>query len=846
MAILMGFPPSNTISPSVRITEKDLSFIAPDQSFHRAGLVGFASKGPINIPTIIRTQSQLNRVFGFPHPDMGDPYLIYAASQYLLVANELYVVRVANVDAVDDEAASTAYTDVQAAGTVIAVESLIPGDYTTATDMFFKWKLNGILASKTLVLPYLTTSLPAYVNTADEIIAAHNTVTGTWITDDIVYELNDQLNDQDGIVFYATDDDRLGIRTTFAYGPDASLEFVSVTDQLVGKTINNAGVDVVSPVYLGLGMTAGTTTSDNDRYPIDGSGTESGHWDLDGIDPMTLVVVVSGTDNVLIDNVAQTIHFYPSTEYEANYPDQTNTTIDDLMDVTTTELVAYIAREVVNKHIAGFVASDSSGYLKLSTLTSGKDARILVKSNSTLNDVFGFSNITNDGVSSALQSPIYNAGTIGVDDAGIVYGDANVSGDPTFTITADSAGIEGNNTAIVVVNDIREGTFRIEVYNNEVQTEAWGYLTKMESSRYYVETYLSLVSDYIRCIDDTSTGAPPLNGTYYLSGGQDGIPADPDEQDSLLIGGGITGSFEGIYALSEPEQIDIDIIAVPGHASTTVVSEVLNMCQYTRMDCMAIIDPPFGLTVKEIIQWQNGTHPLNTDRFNSDFGALYWPWVKLRDNYNQIDVWVPPSGSIMAVYARSDFLAAPWYAPAGVTRGIVPGITDVFNRPTLEERDSMYGNRNCINPIVQFSDIQDFTVWGQKTLQRSPTALDRVNVRRLMFVVEKRIRQKARYLLFEPHDQQLRDQFIDMATGILQEIQRARGITAFIIKCDTEINTPDVIDRNEMRARIGIQPVRAAEFIFIEFSIHRTGDWGPYWAGTANSGNLPVGSAYTY
>jgi phage tail sheath protein FI len=211
--------------------------------------------------------------------------------------------------------------------------------------------------------------------------------------------------------------------------------------------------------------------------------------------------------------------------------------------------------------------------------------------------------------------------------------------------------------------------------------------------------------------------------------------------------------------------------------------------------------------------------------FDSDFAALYWPWVKIRDTFNNVDVWVPPSGSIMAVYARSDSLSAPWFAPAGVNRGVVPGITDVFSRPTLEERDLMYGNRNAINPIVQYADFQDFVVWGQKTLQRRPTALDRVNVRRLMFVIEKRIRQASRSLLFEPHDEQFRSRFIDIATAILQEIQVGRGLTDFIIKADAELNTPDVIDRNEFRARIGVQPTKAVEFMFIEFSIHRTGSF---------------------
>jgi phage tail sheath protein FI len=197
----------------------------------------------------------------------------------------------------------------------------------------------------------------------------------------------------------------------------------------------------------------------------------------------------------------------------------------------------------------------------------------------------------------------------------------------------------------------------------------------------------------------------------------------------------------------------------------------------------------------------------------------------MRDNFNRVDVWAPPSGSVMAVYARSDQLSAPWFAPAGLSRGIVPNITDVFSRPTLPERDLMYGFRNCVNPIVQFVDVDGFVVWGQKTIQRRPTALDRVNVRRMMFYIEKRIRNSSRQLLFDPHDEELRQKFIRLSTAILSEVQVGRGLTAFRVQCDTELNTPDVIDRNELRARIAVQPVRAAEFIYIEFSLHRTGSF---------------------
>jgi phage tail sheath protein FI len=137
----------------------------------------------------------------------------------------------------------------------------------------------------------------------------------------------------------------------------------------------------------------------------------------------------------------------------------------------------------------------------------------------------------------------------------------------------------------------------------------------------------------------------------------------------------------------------------------------------------------------------------------------------------------------------------------------------------------MYGNRNCINPIVQFVDVDGFLVWGQKTLQRRPTALDRVNVRRLMFYIEKRIRAAVRGLLFDPNDDIFRKTFVSICAGILEDVKRGRGLTDYFIKADDELNTPDVIDRNEFRAQIGVQPTRAVEFMFIEFSIHRTGSF---------------------
>lgn len=252
MAILKGFPPSNTISPSIRVAEKDLSLVAAAQSLHRAGLIGFASKGPMNLPILISTSRQLATVFGNPHPESGDPYLIYAAQQYLLVANELFVVRVGDDDPVSDEQATTAMVDVPAAGTIVKLESAASGPYTfdpnpypdptvTVDAYFLRYKLNGILQSKTLMV--------TSDNAAKDVSA-------------VVDELNSQIDPiLDGIEFYLTvssnDNSPIGLRTTWAYGPAASVELVSVQNSMVGAS---------SILGLGTGMTSASVTGSTTYY----------------------------------------------------------------------------------------------------------------------------------------------------------------------------------------------------------------------------------------------------------------------------------------------------------------------------------------------------------------------------------------------------------------------------------------------------------------------------------------------------------------------------------------------------------------------------------------------------
>jgi phage tail sheath protein FI len=200
--------------------------------------------------------------------------------------------------------------------------------------------------------------------------------------------------------------------------------------------------------------------------------------------------------------------------------------------------------------------------------------------------------------------------------------------------------------------------------------------------------------------------------------------------------------------------------------------------------------------------------------------ATYYPWVKTVDvNTNKL-IAVPPSVLLPGVFAANDRVAAEWFAPAGLNRGGLLGAVSVQNRLTQSEKDSLYENK--VNPIVQFPG-QGIVVFGQKTLQDKPSALDRINVRRLLLTVRKYIASTSRYLVFEQNTATTRNRFLNIVNPYLESIQQRQGLYAFRVVMDDTNNTPDVIDRNIMKGSIFLQPTKTAEFIQIDFNILPTG-----------------------
>jgi len=270
---------------------------------------------------------------------------------------------------------------------------------------------------------------------------------------------------------------------------------------------------------------------------------------------------------------------------------------------------------------------------------------------------------------------------------------------------------------------------------------------------------------------------------------------------------------QGIDTFSNPESVDINIFATPGinfYDNSSLTSYAIDMIEDDRADSLYVISPPNYSTADEVIDALDGVS------IDSNYSAVYWPWIQVRDVDNAVQIYLPPTGEVLRNIALTDNVSFPWFAVAGYSRGLVNSIKAV-KKLTLDERDDLYKAR--INPIATYADTGTI-IWGNKTLQIRESALDRINVRRLLLRARKLISAVAVRLLFEQNDEQVRNEFLRLVNPILDAIKRERGLYEFRV---TVSNDPEDIDSNTLRGKIYIKPTRALEFIDVEFIITPTG-----------------------
>jgi hypothetical protein len=468
---------------------------------------------------------------------------------------------------------------------------------------------------------------------------------------------------------------------------------------------------------------------------------------------------------------------------------------------------------------------------------------------------------TNSFVLSTLgEGVIYNNST-GAGDGGAQNSDSSLVSGSADNIRWESSNV--NNAQGTFTLSIRQGDDNLknkivlETFNNlSLDPNSGNYIEKIIGTQYQQLTtdgdgskYIQTVGEYVNRSNYVRVSTVNRTTLNYLS--TDGITVNTDSTGtsySASLPVAQSGSFHGaagdinpganffaninstntqgldpstdyadiISVLENTDDYVFNIISAPGLVYEltnhgTQIDSIISLAE-TRGDCIAVVDlVEHGDTV--------GGAVAQSANLNSSYAASYWPWLQMQSATGKNE-WVPASVVIPGVYAFTDNSSAPWFAPAGLVRGGITGVIQAERRLTRTQRDTLYSNK--VNPIASFPG-QGISVFGQKTLQTKASALDRVNVRRLLIELKKFIGDQARNLVFEQNTITTRNRFLATVNPYLESVVQRQGLYAYRVVMDDTNNTADVVDRNQLIGQIFIQPAKTAEFIILDFTIEPTG-----------------------
>ena len=300
-------------------------------------------------------------------------------------------------------------------------------------------------------------------------------------------------------------------------------------------------------------------------------------------------------------------------------------------------------------------------------------------------------------------------------------------------------------------------------------------------------------------------------------GGWDGY----DPRSNMLTvqdTGTVSGDFDvARKTLANPEEVEFNLLAVPGITSSgagTPINNFLNMVE-NRADSFLLIDLATSTSTGSGLAMSVSNAQDQAGKFDSSYGATYWPWIRINASENNRLVWVPPSVEVMGAYAFNDRVGQPWFAPAGFNRGGLERVLEVRRRLTQTQRDNLYNNTPGVNPIATFPG-QGIVIFGQKTLQKKLSVLDRVNVRRMMLTVRKTISRMSRNFVFEQNNAATRNALLNMVNNYLGSVQAANGVNEFRASIQ---EGADLVDRNVIKGKIFLKPTTVAEIVIFDFTL---------------------------
>lgn len=387
----------------------------------------------------------------------------------------------------------------------------------------------------------------------------------------------------------------------------------------------------------------------------------------------------------------------------------------------------------------------------------------------------------------------------------------------TFQVFAKTSGESYNEFQISILSPIASGDFRLVVIDaNGYPVETWEGLTKATlEDRINAEisgsTYITVTNNA------GNTNNPDINKTYELLNGDSGIAA----LSAADYVGVSTGNGTGLQCFANDEEVETDLLAVPEISDSAVITALISLAE-ERGDTYALIDPPQGLDVDEVIDFHNGAGAWSGQHaaFNSSYAGIDWPWFQIYNAYSEQKEWMSPSGITAGIMAYNDLVADPWWAAAGANRAKVPYALAIEYSAKKPERKKLQEYNN-INPYINFK-TDGICRWGMKTTQRATTALQDEPIRRMMLYAEKKLARVLRYLLFDPNDKKLWKSFKNLTETILDPIKTKRGLYDYRVIIDSTTTTPDLQDQHIALGKVLVKPTRTAKVIQVDWALLRS------------------------
>ena len=786
------------VSPGVFTRERDLSFLPAGIAAIGACIVGPTVKGPAFVPTIVSNFSEFEEMFGSTDSRYYTPY---AVEQYLKSAGTVTIVRVLNTGGYTPDFVALGLSS-SAASISRTVAVLAPsrggsngaGDLSlcalAATESAYTSQtltVNGTDVDSTDYTISFNTSSANYI---DEVISSDPLVQKSGTATVAVYLYKNFKYHQSSYGWgTGTAADHSGSISIGGIGDftDASYANAS-TPYIQSQLINSARYNLFKVNTRSHGSNV------NNKYKIailnvKRAGTVAGS----DYGQFSLQVRQTGMDDngLTTDNVVEQ---FDGLNFD---PKSTNFFARRIGD-------RYVTIASTGKLTYNGAWNNRSKYIYLSdfaAISDGSIPKVLVP--------MGHSSIQaplNDASMPAWPFKTTQSNAQGEFDSNVLYGHDYGNADAEQYLCPTNAFTGGTNTSMSLED--MNGHDDASVLGT---TEGLHYASATSS--------ISLTTSHLKQrkfivpfqggYNGDNPANPKLTGASIVASNTQGFDI------SSATATGAVAYKKAINAVSNPDEFDINMLITPGivhDLHPKITNHAIAKCE-ERGDAFYVFD--CGKQGGDIASATAAVSSLDTN-----YAATYYPWVKIVDRNTALPVWVPPSVVLPGVIAFTDQVAHEWFAPAGLNRGGLTTVLEAQTRLTHDERDELYEAR--VNPIASFPG-QGVVVWGQKTLQGRPSALDRVNVRRLLIKLKKFIASSSRYLVFEQNTSATRNRFLNIVNPFLESVQSNSGLSAFKVVMDDSNNTPDVIDRNQLVGQIFIQPTRTAEFIVLDFVVLPTG-----------------------